>query len=122
MAAQPILAGTEIRIEARGGSRARKGRRAKLELRAVRVALLPPKDWADAPDLTMLVDIPGDMVQGRYDMVCPPASARALTVHWSKEKLRMIDDADHASSEPRIASALKRWMDELRGKLSGTGF
>ena len=56
---QPILAVTEIRIEARGGSRARKGRRAKLELRAARVALLLPKDWTDEPDLTMLADIPG---------------------------------------------------------------
>ena len=122
MAAQPILAGTEIRIEARGGSRARKGRRAKLERRAARVALLPPKYRADEPDQTMLADIPGDIVQGRYDMVCPPASAHALAEHWFKVKLRMIDDANHASSEPRIASALKRWMDELRGKLSGTGF
>ena len=70
----------------------------------------------------MLADIPGDIVQGRYDMVCPPASAHPFAEHWSKAKLRMINDADHASSEPRIASALKRWMDELREKLSGIGF
>ena len=122
MAAQPILAGTEIRIEARGGSRAWKGRRAKLELRAARIALLPPKYRADEPDLTMLADILGHIIQGRYDMVCPPTSAHALAEHWSKAKLRMVDDADHANSAPRIASALKRWMGELREKLSRIGF
>ena len=36
MAARPVLAGAEIRIDARGGPDARKGRKAKLELRAAR--------------------------------------------------------------------------------------
>ena len=54
MAAQPVLAGAEVRIDARGGPDARKGRTAKLELRAARVALLPPRDRAGEPDLAML--------------------------------------------------------------------
>ena len=54
MAARPVLAGAEVRIDARGGPDARKGRTAKLELRAARVALLPPKDRAGEPDLPML--------------------------------------------------------------------
>ena len=37
-----------------GGPRARTGRRLKLELRAARVALVPPEGRADEPDLGML--------------------------------------------------------------------
>ena len=70
-----------------------------------------------------LIDgIPGDIVQGRYDMVCPPATAFALAERWPKSKLRMVDDAGHASSEPSIARALKRSMDELRGNFHAIGF
>ena len=54
MAARPVLAGAEVRIDARGGPDARKGRTAELELRAARVALLPPRDRAGEPDLAML--------------------------------------------------------------------
>ena len=54
MAAQPVLSSATIQIEVHGGPRARKDRRAKLEIRAARVALLPPKSRAGEPDLAML--------------------------------------------------------------------
>ena len=70
----------------------------------------------------LVADVPGDIVQGRYDMVCPPATAFTLAERWPKAKLRMIDDAGHASSEPSIARALKQSMDELRDNLYAIGF
>ena len=54
MAARPVLASAKVPVEARGGPRARKARRAKLEIRAARVALPPPRERAGEPDLPML--------------------------------------------------------------------
>ena len=54
MAAQPVLDKAAVAVEACGGPRARTGRRLKLELRAARVALVPPEGRAGEPDLGML--------------------------------------------------------------------
>ena len=54
MAAQPVLSSAKVGVEARDGPRARKARRASVEIRAARVALPPPKGRPDEPDLPML--------------------------------------------------------------------
>lgn len=65
-------------------------------------------------DLPRLKDIPATIVQGRYDMICPPVSAWTLTQHWKRAELRMIPVAGHALSEPGISAELVRVMDGLR--------
>jgi len=62
-----------------------------------------------------LAGIEGHVVQGRYDMICPPAGARKLVARWPSARLQMIPDAGHALSEPKIAAALVSVMDALRG-------
>ncbi len=64
-------------------------------------------------DAHRIADIPGVIVQGRYDMVCPPVSAHDLHMAWPKSRLRMIGDAGHALSEPGITAALVEEMDKL---------
>lgn len=61
-----------------------------------------------------LRDIPGVIVQGRYDMICPPASAYALHKAWPTSDLRIVGKAGHALSEPGISAELVRTMDRLR--------
>jgi proline iminopeptidase len=61
-----------------------------------------------------LKGIPGYIVQGRYDMICPPRSAWKLHRAWPDSELRMIGAAGHALSEPGIAAELVAIMDELR--------
>lgn len=58
--------------------------------------------------------IPAVIVQGRYDMVCPPASAWELAEGWDRAELRLVPASGHALSEPRIAAELVRVMDGLR--------
>jgi proline iminopeptidase len=65
-------------------------------------------------DIGRLKDIPGVIVQGRYDMVCPPASAFALHRAWPASSLRMIGDAGHALSEPGITAELVGVTDMFR--------
>lgn len=58
--------------------------------------------------------IPAVIVQGRYDMICPPISAWNLSDGWEKCILRMIPMAGHALSEPGISAELVHVMDDLR--------
>ncbi|WP_425050980.1 prolyl aminopeptidase [Psychromarinibacter sp. S121] len=57
---------------------------------------------------------PGYIVQGRYDMICPPHSAYALHKAWPGSEIRMIGHAGHALSEPGISAELVSIMDRLR--------
>ncbi len=59
--------------------------------------------------------LPAVIVQGRYDMVCPPLSAWRLAEGWEGCDLRLIPASGHALSEPRISAELVRVMDEFRG-------
>lgn len=59
-------------------------------------------------------DIPGTIIQGRFDMICPPVSAWRLAEGWDLCHLRMVPIAGHALSEPGISEGLVRVMDSLR--------
>jgi proline iminopeptidase len=58
--------------------------------------------------------IPAVIVQGRYDMICPPQSAWTLAQGWKQADLRLIPVAGHALSEPGISAELVQVMDGLR--------
>jgi proline iminopeptidase len=61
-----------------------------------------------------IADLPGHIVQGRYDMICPPHTADALHRAWPGSTLRMVTNAGHALSEPGISAELVGVMDALR--------
>jgi proline iminopeptidase len=52
--------------------------------------------------------IPGIIVHGRYDMVCPLDNAVTLHNVWPDSQLHIIREAGHAASEPSIIDALIR--------------
>ena len=54
------------------------------------------------------------IVQGRYDMICPPQAAWKLAQSWDNCALRIVPMAGHALSEAGISEALVRVMDTLR--------
>jgi proline iminopeptidase len=56
-------------------------------------------------------NIPGWIVQGRFDVVTPLESAYALAKAWPKCKFDIIWDAGHASTEPGIVDGLVRATD-----------
>jgi len=61
-----------------------------------------------------LHSIPGVIVQGRYDMVCPFTSAADLSRAWGRAQLNVVPDAGHSSSEEGIMRALIKATDEIR--------
>ncbi|MGD8782982.1 MAG: prolyl aminopeptidase [Thioalkalispiraceae bacterium] len=60
-----------------------------------------------------LADVPGTIVQGRYDIICPMQSAWELHQAWNNSVLKIIPDAGHAASEPGICSELIKSCDRL---------
>ena len=53
-----------------------------------------------------LQDIPGVIVHGRYDMICPLENAWELQRVWPNARLQIIPEAGHAASEPGTVDAL----------------
>ncbi len=59
--------------------------------------------------------IPGVIVQGRYDVVCPVMSAWELSRAWPEAELVIVPDAGHHVMEPGITDALVAATDRFRG-------
>jgi proline iminopeptidase len=57
-------------------------------------------------DIGRIAHLPAVIVQGRYDVICPPLSAHRLHRAWPGAKMRMIPDAGHGALELGIARAL----------------
>ena len=60
-----------------------------------------------------LKDIPGVIVQGRYDVVTPMHSAWALHKVWPSARIDIVDDAGHTGTEPGLAAALVNATDRF---------
>jgi proline iminopeptidase len=73
-----------------------------------------PEDGHILAEIDAIRNIPGVIVQGRYDMVCPPLSAFELAKRWPRAELRVVGDAGHALSEPGITSELIAATDAFR--------
>ena len=60
--------------------------------------------------------IPGRIIQGRYDLLCPPTNAFDISEKWKDSVLYIVDDAGHsANSDPMrqtLIAAIKELVDE----------
>ena len=67
-------------------------------------------------DAARLDGIPGLIVHGRYDVICPLENAWELHHAWSGSELSIVADAGHAATEPgirgRLVEALDYYADE----------
>ena len=54
-----------------------------------------------------LKGIPGALIQGRYDLLCPPGNAYALAKAWPDARLQIIEAAGHAMWEPGVTDAMR---------------
>lgn len=66
-----------------------------------------------------LEGIPGIIVHGRYDMICPLDNACALHQAWHDSQLNIIRDAGHASREPSIVDGLVRATRDMAKRFEG---
>jgi proline iminopeptidase len=61
-----------------------------------------------------IADVPAEIVQGRYDMVCPPISAFDLAAAWPAARLTVVPDAGHSALEPGTRAALLSAVETFR--------
>jgi proline iminopeptidase len=64
-----------------------------------------------------LAGIPGMLVHGRYDMVCPLNNAMSLQQAWPDAELHIVRDAGHSSREVGIIDALVRATNQMVSQL-----
>jgi len=64
-------------------------------------------------DAHALADIPGILVNGRYDLQAPIGNAWELARAWPRAELVIVDDAGHAADDPGHAQALIRAADRF---------
>jgi proline iminopeptidase len=69
-------------------------------------------------EVRRLAPIPGVIVHGRYDLICPLRSAHALHQAWPEAEFRVVPDAGHAAFEPGVARALIAATDRLADALA----
>ena len=62
-------------------------------------------------------DIPGIIVHGRYDMICPLQQAYELHQVWPEADFTVVPGCGHGASEPAIQAALVRATDFMADKL-----
>jgi pimeloyl-ACP methyl ester carboxylesterase len=58
--------------------------------------------------------LPAVIVQGRYDVICPPATAWRLYQAWPQARFHVVEDAGHAAFEPGSESALVAATTQFR--------
>ncbi len=69
-------------------------------------------------DADRLADIPGVIVHGRYDLMCPLDQADSLARAWPGVELQVIPDAGHSAFEPATVDALVAATDRLGATLA----
>ncbi len=64
-----------------------------------------------------LGDIPGVIVQSRYDLLCPAVASYALSRRWPRGLVRMVNGAGHSQSEAGVEDALVRAVKSIADTL-----
>ncbi|RMG37665.1 MAG: prolyl aminopeptidase [Gammaproteobacteria bacterium] len=69
-------------------------------------------------DAGRLADIPGTIVHGRYDAICPVENAWELHKAWPRSELALQPRSGHSAGEPEISAALVRATDFYAARLA----
>ena len=61
--------------------------------------------------------IPTIIIQGRYDLICPPKSAFLLKKNMSNCELKIIENSGHSASETNIKIYILKAIDKISYKI-----
>ena len=68
-------------------------------------------------DAGRLKGIPGIIVQGRYDFLCPPSTSHALAAAWPNAEVRLVEGAGHSLYDPGVRDAVRLAVENLASKI-----
>ncbi|WP_431204833.1 prolyl aminopeptidase [Bradyrhizobium betae] len=63
-----------------------------------------------------LAGIPGIIVQGRYDLLCPPETSQALAKAWPSSEVRIVEAAGHSLYDAGVRDAVMKSIADLASK------
>jgi proline iminopeptidase len=66
-----------------------------------------------------LAGIPGIVVQGRYDLLCPPATSHALGEVWREADIRIVEGAGHSLYDDGVRNAVMKAIADLVARTTG---
>jgi proline iminopeptidase len=69
-------------------------------------------------DASQLAGIPGVIVQGRYDLLCPPSISQALAARWADAQIRIVEGAGHTLYDPGVRDAVMKGIADIATKVS----
>jgi proline iminopeptidase len=69
-------------------------------------------------DAGRLADIPGIIVQGRYDLLCPPATSQALAARWPRAEIRIVEGAGHTLYDPGVRDAVMKAIADIASRIT----
>jgi len=69
-------------------------------------------------DACRLAGIPGIIVQGRYDLLCPPATSHALAAVWQDAEIRVVEGAGHTLYDPGVRDAVMKAVADMASKIA----
>jgi len=89
---------------------------ARIEAHYFKNDIFLPGDFLLA-NAAKLAKVPGIIVQGRYDIVCPAVSADDLHQAWPQAAYEIVADAGHSAFEPGIRSRLVAATETFKNRL-----
>jgi proline iminopeptidase len=69
-------------------------------------------------DAGKLANIPGIIVQGRYDLLCPPATSQALGALWPGSEIRFVEGAGHTLYDPGVRDAVMKAIADMASRIT----
>jgi proline iminopeptidase len=68
-------------------------------------------------DAGKLDGIPGIIVQGRYDLLCPPKISHALAARWRDAEIRIVEGAGHSLYDPGVRDAVMKGIADAASRI-----
>jgi proline iminopeptidase len=65
-----------------------------------------------------LAGIHGIIIQGRYDLLCPPETSAALARVWPGSEIRIVEEAGHSLYDPGVRDAVMKSIADLGSKIA----
>jgi proline iminopeptidase len=69
-------------------------------------------------DADKLAGLPGIIVQGRYDLLCPPSTSHALAARWPGSEIRIVEGAGHTLYDPGVRNAVMKSVADMASKIA----
>jgi len=64
-----------------------------------------------------LAGTPGIIVQGRYDLLCPPSVAHELAAAWRDAEVRTVEGAGHTLYDPGVRNAVMKAIADVASRI-----